>query len=966
MHFFRPRSRSPVIQSSPQGGSTSSSNSHHHHTSGGGGSRTSSGNAPTSPFPSPGDSPHPQYSHPHHHSNSIGGSTSSLNDSQGRVHYSQSHSEGGQQEDAHSSVISVHRFHPSSPSLASEKELSSKNYHQGKDKRSQQGYGGGGEGGLPPLNSQQGKSGGTSCSRSPVPLPPMGSSTFGKGKSSVSPAPTPRYLIKGVESHVRVVAHPDSFAVSLPSTASSSYTSITWSRYNREKIEGDKEEGGGGDAGAEKREMMTKSNREGTQISEEKRDPNGSSGNGGQGTGSSSSCGKNVDEQNGPRTFQVTRVHCHSSTDIFYQKVVAPCVANSLAGQSYIFLVNGPPESGRSQTMYGVPHHKEKGIVELTAQDLLQRAEKQKEAALAAAGVAEAGGVGTTAPTTPTTPTMTTTSPGMRSGSPSPLPARSISHGSPRGADGTGMEDVKASLSGLTVTYSAFLTRGKTIIETAPIPVLVQSSDATILSNAKASEKQKSQSGVDQRVLTASPGVSASLPASSSSASPSLSSPATHDGVPTSTSATRPQASVTIQMLAKQPVPLVLFPAPLGVFPLAHMQLLESAAKSVVIPAVKHSDTSCAIQFQVYAPIDTHGTTRSFATLTFIDVTAFTAPPSREVEHLMATIRRVAGIDTSSPPDFAGTALTSILEPALTGGSVTLMNITAVSGRRDLFDPAQVALQFASDITQVQQVLLLTHLRPPRWLFEAGQSLEARIRLLREEVEAAHYEKGVHDYYKTLEKWLDKNINEEAERLADDLSRQTEAAREQVASGATEWIKDLQQRIEELTEKISRERKSLLTMEEESNYQMERLETLNRSVNAAKEKVHEAELETARRVSETRLELAQLEISDALQKQEWNQFSKSVQSYHSKIHELEDVLHRYAKDVQSACVSYRYAREFMAYKRKREDLEEELVAVSKLASQRHENWKMKRERRSKMGRLEILENNIKALRAQLA
>ncbi|CBH12676.1 hypothetical protein, conserved [Trypanosoma brucei gambiense DAL972] len=69
--------------------------------------------------------------------------------------------------------------------------------------------------------------------------------------------------------------------------------------------------------------------------------------------------------------FNVTRVHRGTSTNSFYQEVIAPCVANCLAGQSYLFLVSGPCESGRSQTLYGSPHHKTKGVVELAAEDLL-------------------------------------------------------------------------------------------------------------------------------------------------------------------------------------------------------------------------------------------------------------------------------------------------------------------------------------------------------------------------------------------------------------------------------------------------------------------------------------------------------------------------------------------------------------------------------------------------------------------
>lgn len=395
------------------------------------------------------------------------------------------------------------------------------------------------------------------------------------------------------------------------------------------------------------------------------------------------------------------------------------------------------------------------------------------------------------------------------------------------------------------------------------------------------------------------------------------------------------------------------------------MQLLESAAKSVVVPEKRRSEASYVIQFQVYAPIDTHGTTRSFATLTFIDMAPLTVPLSSEVAHLVTTIRRAAGMDPTSPPDFKGTALTSLLEPALTGGSVTLVNITTISGRSDLFQPAQLALDFASSMTRIQQVLLLTHLRPPRWLFEAGQSLEARIRRLREEVEATQYEKGVQDYYETVQKWLNKNVNEEAENLADQLSRETEVACEHVASEASRWITDLQREVDQWTEKSKAEMKLLKSVEDQYDHEVNQIETLKHTLNTVKERIHEVELEAARRVSETRLAITQLEGSDGMQKQEWNQFQKSLQLYQTKINDLHHVLRRYVEDLQGACASYRYAKEFSTFKRRREELEEELVAVSKLASQRHESWKIKRERRSKMARLEVLEKRVQTLRAQL-
>lgn len=892
MHFFRPRSKSPVAQ--PVVKASSSSKGSEKRSS----LPIASGDLPPS---------HPSSTHHYHHShsNSIG-STSSVNGSQNKVHLPLQSTEVGQRRDGmEPSVTQLHNMIPANAPPAPGRESNSKKHEHGRDHRSAQG------GGALPLPARSRSRGGkVSSSRSPAPLSPGVGAGAGRrhsaspttaGPSSTS-APSPsRYLIKGVESHVFLTFLPKSFVITPPST-SSPYTSIRWERNPpKGEEEGEEEKIAGKHHG-------------------------GSSQSGGESSGGHSSSSPN---------FKVTRAHAHPNPKTFYDEVIAPCVANSLAGQSYIFLVNGPVESGRSATIYGSNHGTMKGIVELTADDLLRRAAKRKEAALAVAGSIESGERdGGQAAARKATPSP------MRSTAP---------HASGGVGGGSAVGDASASLSGLTVTYSAFTTRGKEMTETAPTPMLVASTDPA--TQMEETNRKDHKNGLGDGMHT--PG------------SPRCETAPTAPGAADALLSTNAASASVLQMVPGRPVPLVPFPPPLGAFPLAYMQLLESGASSVVVPEKRRSEASCMIQFQVYAPVDTHGTTRSFATLTFIDVAPFTVPLSSEVAHLVTTIRRVAGMDATSPPDFKGTALTSLLEPALTGGSVTLMNITTISGRSDLFEPAQVALHFASSMTRIQQVLLLTHLRPPRWLFEAGQSLEARIRRLREEVEATQYEKGVQDYYETVQKWLNKNVNEEAEVLAAELSRETEMAREHVASEASRWIADLQQEMNQWTEKSQAEVKLLKTIEDQYGHEVSQLEIVKHRLNTVKEDAHAVEFSAARRLSETRLAITQLEGSDGLQKQEWNQCQKSLLLFQTKINDLNQMLRRYAEDLQGACVSYRYAKEFSTYKHRREALEEELVAVSKLASQRHENWKIKRERRSKIARLEVLEKRVQTLRAQL-
>ena len=67
----------------------------------------------------------------------------------------------------------------------------------------------------------------------------------------------------------------------------------------------------------------------------------------------------------------VYRVHEYGeSIEKFFQEVVAPGVEASLSGQSFTFLLVGPPNSGKSQTMYG-DNKNIKGLVALAAEKFL-------------------------------------------------------------------------------------------------------------------------------------------------------------------------------------------------------------------------------------------------------------------------------------------------------------------------------------------------------------------------------------------------------------------------------------------------------------------------------------------------------------------------------------------------------------------------------------------------------------------
>lgn len=73
-------------------------------------------------------------------------------------------------------------------------------------------------------------------------------------------------------------------------------------------------------------------------------------------------------------TFNLSRVHRGVSTGDLFAEVILPCVSNAFSGQSFTFLVCGPRDSGRSVTLYGNPRYNEKGIIELTGEELLRAA----------------------------------------------------------------------------------------------------------------------------------------------------------------------------------------------------------------------------------------------------------------------------------------------------------------------------------------------------------------------------------------------------------------------------------------------------------------------------------------------------------------------------------------------------------------------------------------------------------------
>lgn len=550
--------------------------------------------------------------------------------------------------------------------------------------------------------------------------------------------------------------------------------------------------------------------------------------------------------------FTATRIHRAGSTARFYDDVIAPCVSNCTSGQSYLFLVNGPPESGRSQTLYGSPHHSEVGLVELTAADLLRR-------------MSSSGRV-------------------IMRGHRDLQNKENDNGGSEVGDNGNGGGGggaTPATTGGITVTYSAFTTRGSKIMET--------------------------ETG--------------------------------------------------------ESVPLVEFPPPLGLLPLPTMRLLEEAGKAVLLPERKHVDTSCVIQFQVYAAVDSSGR-RSMATLTFVDVAAIREPLCREVAHLIETVERVAGVTgDGGDASFKETKLTTVLEPALVG-YVTLVSITTISGREDLYESTCAALRLANTISRIHQVLMLTHINAPRWLFDTAAGLE-QLRKQREQLMTDHYARGVHDYYQCVSRWLMKNAND-LEGNIEHLLNETASVRKDIAAEMDSQSKKLGEQIEKENTSCRGEMESARLAYEATSRQFDEMKRLDESIAAVEQKISQTDMQSGHRISEMRIEISALEAKANSCHQQLQQLEKEMKLYVLKTGEVGATLEKYGEDLRNKQLTYSIMQQLLDLGQKRQRYETDLELASQAAHRQTDTLRVDRERRSRLSRLVMMENRVYSLRERLS
>lgn len=752
-------------------------------------------------------------------------------------------------------------------------------------------------------------------------------------------------ILKNVESHVRVMSHLENVSIS------SSYTAL---RLRRPK--GGRSGGGGGDENDD-------DDSEWSPAFAVSRVHKGVAG------------GSNTSNSNS-QDPTISSSSANASTFAFFSDVVAPCVSNCCAGQSYLFLFTGPQESGRSQTLYGCPpkssggrsanpsqdprsyasgssaasaaaasvgnfHNNtdsdgnERGVVELTAIDLLDRVHakhRQRMAAEEAAAAALERGAD---------PTITSAPESDKENRYAKTGGRAAAANNPA-----------AGVGGLTVTFSAFTTRGDQIVDT----------------------------------------------------------------------------------VTRREVKMEEFPPPLGTVPLPHMQLLDErsiesfsfssssgnahrqqqkprsnkanggddedgggASRDVVpiLPEKKYIDTSCIIQFQVYSSVDGGGNNtngmgkRTMATFTFVDVAAFRVPLCREVTCVVDTVRKVAGLTSSSNDDsinntqtssssfssaaaaakgitdggvvdmFRSTRLTQLLEPALTG-YVTLVSVATISGRPDLHDGACAALSFSQDIKKIHQVFFLLHMSTPRWLFESGCALE-KMRGEREGHLQENYARGVYDYYTTASKWLTNNVSD-VEGQLDKLLDETEAVRKGIEVEVQSQETALLAKVAHGEAAVKTAGDAARSVLQEASGQFESVQRLDEEAARLEHRIAQGELRARQRVGEMRGEIAALADRRTAQEREVAELTRNRSLFSGKNDEVVSVLRKYAEDLAFSQVSYSAAHELHAIGRKRRRLEADLAVASAVARRTTEAQRGDRERRSLVARLTTMQHRVSSLR----
>ncbi|CCW61110.1 unnamed protein product [Phytomonas sp. EM1] len=646
---------------------------------------------------------------------------------------------------------------------------------------------------------------------------------------SFSPISTVKNILKGVESHVRVMSYLENVSTS------SSYTALRL-RHPVDHVANLREDTPTRTTGAERDASSSWS-----------------------------------------RPFTVSRVHRDTTTQVFYDDVIAPCISNCCSGQCYLFLVSGPQESGRSQTMYGSPHRREKGLVELAALDFLARIsacektafqfQQQQESVMNKVNL---NGYQKNSATENKENVSTTFSP----------------QDSNIGADYYS--------GGLVVTFSAFTTRGSNMVDT----------------------------------------------------------------------------------ITGEPVQIHEFPPPLGSVPLPYMRLLEpllgvdpansnskeheageAAARVVVIPERKHIETSCIIQFQVYAPVDGSGR-RSMSTLTFVDMAAFRTPLCSEVAHVVETVRRVAGLSDEGDPNFKSHKLTTLLEPALVG-HVTLVSISTICGRPDLYESTCAALQFANDITRIHQVLMLLHSQTPRWLFETGVNLE-RLRQQRDRMMRAHYARGVSDFYHTVSNWLLNNVGNVGDAL-EEILVETGVIRKQILAEVEAQTKELDSRVQHEGTASKQEMDAARDAYNTTSERFGEVQRLDEAITRLEQDISHIDLQNGHRIGEIRIEISSLETKTNNLRLEVQRMEKEKNLYHDKWGELCSVLDKYADDF--SCDMKIYSSTLLLEKigQKRKRLEEDLELASQVAHQHTDHLRVDRQRRSRLSRMMVMQQRVESL-----
>lgn len=431
---------------------------------------------------------------------------------------------------------------------------------------------------------------------------------------------------------------------------------------------------------------------------------------------------------------------------------------------------------------------------------------------------------------------------------------------------------------------------------------------------------------------------------------------------PTSPNDNEEEGAQTIHSYFGEPVPVIDFSSPVGVLPLPHMMALDNSKDAVVSVTQRDPGSSLFTQFHVYTSVEKGSARRTFAILTFVDVTAF-----HKVNHQPSDLsflqQAVHSLTTGADPSHSilASRLTQVLQNSMTG-SATLLCVATVTGNPELNEETNATLEFAQTISRIQQVLVIVHLNTPKWVFDVEAHCH-QLKAMRQELFMNHYALGVMDCFFSAKKVLDE-CSRKPEDMLDAILREAAAARAQLGDSITKQA-----------EKLKASIAAALQIAGVAQADVSTVSTANNRLRGELQRVDSAIAELEDRVESIRQEAEDTINSYVSQVQALQAESESKRAVASQYNEMRVQATQEAEDlwlVNNMLTSnlMRNRQEFAAMtirselKRKKRALDEKLAAVSRRAEEETDAQRAKKKRRVVIARIVAAEDRLASLRAK--